>query len=492
LAVVFLCFIAAKSSFAADFMSQTEVAPIYAAQLGPLNHPADLPKIYAAHLLIEQYFTSPTAADRKAVVTQLEATNLDINLIGRLIRLHLGWATLTAGVYYINQQVGRYPVKYFLGVPKTYRRDTNWPLVVKLPTPDAFLTDPPPDADQVVKIYTQWVNDELSAHPDALVIMPLLNLKELYGPSYAGMNSVIQPILDATARVAIDPRLVYLIGHSMAAHAAWNIALHYPTYFAAINPLAGGAQYDWQRLRLPNLRNVLPVVWADTDDQVVPVNQSADLVDALRKLKIDVDYTQTSGVGHLPPPDVAEQCYQKLRARPRDLYPNHVSLQSDRPDSIFNRADWIQVYDELDTGDDVLIRLEHGTGPIRVYRNPFTLDAVLDNNIVTLSTKNVDSLRLYFNEHMIDFTKPLIVLINGKERFHALLKPSMEEMMKDQLILGRGWRHYSAVADIDMEAILNAPRKPAATAGAGATSRPKGHITVYNDDGSVQKVIETP
>ena len=33
-------------------------------------------------------------------------------------------------------------------------------------------------------------------------------------------------------------RSVAMTGHSMAAHATWNLALHYPTYFAAINPMA--------------------------------------------------------------------------------------------------------------------------------------------------------------------------------------------------------------------------------------------------------------
>ena len=44
--------------------------------------------------------------------------------------------------------------------------------------------------------------------------MPLLNLDELYGPSYAGMNSVIQPLLHAAGRANVDPARVYLIGHA--------------------------------------------------------------------------------------------------------------------------------------------------------------------------------------------------------------------------------------------------------------------------------------
>ena len=89
--------------------------------------------------------------------------------------------------------------------------------------------------------------------------MPLLNLDELYGPSYAGTNSVIQPMLHAAGQANIDPARVYLVGHALSAIAAWNLALNYPTYFAGFESLAGGAGNDWQRLRLTNLHNVLPV-----------------------------------------------------------------------------------------------------------------------------------------------------------------------------------------------------------------------------------------
>ena len=42
------------------------------------------------------------------------------------------------------------------------------------------------------------VQDELARHPDAVVIMPRLNLGEFYGPSLKGMNTVIQPRKRAT------------------------------------------------------------------------------------------------------------------------------------------------------------------------------------------------------------------------------------------------------------------------------------------------------
>ncbi len=218
-----------------------ELLDMYRSELGPLFRPPDAERIYAAHQLLERYFAS-TPADRKAVSSQLDALGLDINLIGRLARLRMHWPALDGGaVYYVNERHGPYTVRDFFGVPHDYTRVRAWPLVVKLPTPNAFLTDPRPDGNRVVAIYTAWIADELAHHPDAVVLMPLLNLDELYGPSYDGMNSVMQAMFHVAGRVNIDPARTYLIGHSESAHAAWNLALHYPTYFAAFCPLAGGA-----------------------------------------------------------------------------------------------------------------------------------------------------------------------------------------------------------------------------------------------------------
>jgi hypothetical protein len=142
------------------------------------------------------------------------------------------------------------------------------------------------------------------------------------------------------------------------------------------------------------------------------------------------------------------------------------------------------------------IRLHFGTGPLHLYQNAFSLVAVIEGNTVRLLTNNVDSLRLYFNPRMVDFSRPVVVIANNLERFRGMLAPSVEEMLKDELFLGRGWRYYPAVLDVDMTATAPAASptspQPAAGAAAAPTTRKHGTITVFNDDGTVQQVIEPP
>jgi hypothetical protein len=296
--------------------------------------------------------------------------------------------------------------------------------------------------------------------------MPLLNLDELFGPSTPGTNTVIQPLHHAAARFNIDPARVYLLGQGMSAHATWNLALHYPTYFAAINPLAGGVGGAWQRIRLVNLRNILTVVWHDSTDQIIPVKWAREPVNILRKHKFDVDYEETNNVGHAPSDEIAERQYQKLRARTRLLYPPEVVLASNRPESMFNRNDWLQVYQMLNPGPDQRLRFQHGTGLATISQNSYSIStAITAPNRVEVASQNVESFRLFLNDQMLDLTKPVTVIVNKKPRFEGKLKQSIEEMLKDQLALGRGWRYYTAVVDID----FGAPRSATGPATKPAT-----------------------
>ena len=455
---------------------RADLERMYRHELEGPYRPADADKVYAAHQLIERYFAARKAADRRKLAKDIEATGLEVNLLGRLARLRMNWPALEGGgIYYLNERFGPHTVRYFLGLPKDYDRTRTWPLVIKLPGADAFASGAAPDGEQVAGIYRNWMEQELAHHPDAVVLMPLLDIDELWGPSYAGMNRVIQPMHHAAWRVNIDPARVYVLGHSLSGHAAWNLALHYATYFAAFNPLAGSATGDWQRLRLINLRNVLPVVWHDANDDVIPVARVRALVGAIKKLKLDVEYDETKGVGHTPTEEIAEAAYQKLRRRTREVYPRQVWIQSNRPDTLFNRVDWVQVYQAASPGKEVRYLLRRGSGQIRVNQNAFRVDAAIPTaNHVEVRAENVQTMRLYFNDRLVDFKKPVTITVNKKPRFEGMLKPSVEEMLNDQLFLGRGWRYYGAVVDIDLAPSSSSTQPSNAPASAPTTPRPNG------------------
>lgn len=456
-----------------ETIPQSALGELFRAELGPAYDPVQAPQLYDAHRLIEQYFLARTAVERKSAVGQLEATQIDPNILGRLCRIREHWPALAGGgLFYINRKVGPREARYFLGIPKAYDRTRAWPMVVDLPEITAFVTKPTPSAAQVVKIYTDWITAELARHPDAVVLMPLLNLDELYGPSLAGMNSVIDPLRDAPEHANIDPARVYLRGHSGGAVGVWQVAIHYPTYFAAINPLAGSATEEWQQIRLMNLRNVLPVVWHDEADPVIKIGFARTLVNAIRAEKVEVDFTETKGLGHTPSESVVETEYRKMRARTRRLYAKQAWLQTNRPDAALNRSDWLQIYQELNTGKEHFVPFRYGTAHMTLYQITSSIKADAANNRIDAANDNVSTMRFYVNDQIVNMAAPVTVLIDKKEKFKGIVKPSVDVMLQDQRVLGRGWRYYAGAIDIEMVP------PPATQPATRPTTRGKGKITV--------------
>lgn len=127
----------------------------------------------------------------------------------------------------------------------------------------------------------------------------------------------------AMQRYAIDPRRVYLTGHSMGGHGTWHLGVTFPDRFAAIAPSAGWISF-WsyagateatdptpveQMLRraangsdtlvlLPNLASLgVYVLHGDADDNV-PVEQARRMREKLAAFHADFAYYERPGAGH--------------------------------------------------------------------------------------------------------------------------------------------------------------------------------------------------
>lgn len=401
----------------------------------------------AAHALIERYFAEPSA--RESVLRELEALTLAPDDLSHLARVRRAWAPLAAGLREIEARHGPLPVHYFLDVPDGYDRLRSSPLVIVLPPPEAYLGRKLEPGAETLRRSAAWMALHRRRHPDALLLMPVLDRDLLVGPSYLGMNQVIQPMLHVGELVNFDPARVYLAGHSVSAVLAWNLVLHYPTYFAGVQVLAGSASAEWQRLRLPNLRNLRVVVWHDVADKVIPVAQARTIVGILRRLKYDVHYSETRALGHVPDDAVMSAGATLLRGAVRTLRPEVVTLQSNRYEPQFNRADWVQANQPLRPGDESRMIVARGRDAVVLFSMPMRVEAkLLDDNRVEVRAENVDSLRLFLNASMVDPDRPVVVRLNGKVEFEGQVSPSIRVALRDQLVLGRGWRAYTIAIDL--------------------------------------------
>ena len=92
---------------------------------------------------------------------------------------------------------------------------------------------------------------------------------------------------DVLAKYNVDKRRVYLTGLSMGGYGAWDMAIRYPDYFAAIAPICGGGNTRM----VGQLRNVPTWVFHGKKDEAVPERESAVMVEALQNVGGNVRYT---------------------------------------------------------------------------------------------------------------------------------------------------------------------------------------------------------
>lgn len=92
----------------------------------------------------------------------------------------------------------------------------------------------------------------------------------------------------------IDPKRIYLTGHSLGAIGTWLIAPKYPDLFAAIATFSGsGAPQTLERIK-----NVPEFVVHGDADPTVNVRGSRAMVARMKELGIDVTYTEVPGGNH--------------------------------------------------------------------------------------------------------------------------------------------------------------------------------------------------
>ncbi len=97
----------------------------------------------------------------------------------------------------------------------------------------------------------------------------------------------------------VDRSRIYLTGLSMGAYGSWHLATLMPKRFAAVVPICGGGLHFFGfPARVQVLRDVPIWVFHGAKDEVVPLRESELLVEELRKVGGNVQFTIYPEAGH--------------------------------------------------------------------------------------------------------------------------------------------------------------------------------------------------
>jgi predicted peptidase len=161
-------------------------------------------------------------------------------------------------------------VRYLHYLPTEYGADKNqrWPLLIFLHGSGLRGDDP----QQVASEGPPMLAAEGASLP-FIVVSPQCPHKESFQPD------VIHELIENVAsRFHVDRERIILTGYSMGGFGTWATAAAYPDEFAAIVPLCGGGHpSDGEKL-------IKLGIWAfhGDRDEVVPLQQTVDMIDAVR------------------------------------------------------------------------------------------------------------------------------------------------------------------------------------------------------------------
>ena len=109
-----------------------------------------------------------------------------------------------------------------------------------------------------------------------------------------GLTVALAAVDEVLAEYPADPDRVYVIGFSMGGFGAWKLAAREPKRFAAVVPIAGGGNPEWA----PRLVNVPIRAVHGAADDVVPVEQSREIIAAIRAAGGSPRYDEFPGAPH--------------------------------------------------------------------------------------------------------------------------------------------------------------------------------------------------
>jgi predicted esterase len=176
---------------------------------------------------------------------------------------------------------------YRVFIPPAYDGSKAFPLVVALHGMGGDETS----------IFDQYANGAFKREAEKHGYIVLCPKGREPASMYAG--SAEQDVLDVIAETEraykIDLDRVYMTGHSMGGFGTWSIAIDHPELFAAIAPISGGGDpKKMDRIaRIPEL-----VVHGDADN-TVSVQRSREMVEAGKKLGVEIKYIEVPGGSHV-------------------------------------------------------------------------------------------------------------------------------------------------------------------------------------------------
>jgi predicted esterase len=385
-----------------------------------------------ADQLIDKFLAAETAAEAAAMADQFAPFEFDVL-----------YKRMQQGRTYLDEKRGEYSLRWksksgpffnnVVNVPSDYDPAQKWMLRVQLhggvgrPSPNML----PPGQRNAPGVRTPnriEGDKQIYLHPSGWMQAQWWDEEQV--------DNIVRAVDTLKRKYNIDETRIYLTGISDGGTGVYYLALKEPNLWSSYLPLNGSLGV----LRNPqngadgemhgnNLINAPLYVVNGEHDNLYPVVQVEPHMAWLKKMGVNVTFRPQAGAGHNTAwwPTERAPFEQFVRDHPRPAHPAALSWETERVDR-FNRIRWL-IINELradasrQTGLTDLGFFQHTkrSGRVDIRRSGNTFDAIV---------RDVAAFTLLLSPEAIDFSKPVVVTVNGRQVFSGPVQKDPATLMR--------------------------------------------------------------
>jgi len=392
------------------------------------------------NLLVQQFLFSEDEQQREALLKEiLSHKAATIDGLKRLIQ--------NGGLYPPGPSVGSlhqsihvrgYEMSYALYVPENYDPQLAYPLIVCLHGAGF-------EGDSYLDRWKTRLGEK------SLLLCPTIGAGAWWSPQ--GEALVMAAVDAVMSKYRIDPERVFLTGMSNGGIGTYLVGIFHSDRFSAFAPMAGGIPEEIFPF-LKNFSTAGTYIIHGAADQVMPVDLSRKVSAYLKKAEIPHVYREhtqehPSAGGHFFPREELPALVDWFEGQKRIADP--ATLISVRDKVHLAPYYWTEINETDGEVADLQQSIFDNTAIELVRDGIFpTLKGDIQGNRVLIESQRVKKMTLFFNNRLIDFSKPVVISVNGKTHFEGLLSESPTLLLKEAHRRKDRLSFYSASLTIDL------------------------------------------
>ena len=306
-----------------------------------------------------------------------------------------------------------------------------------------------------------------NAFDDAPSLYFIPQIPNAYGELYRWAIQSKQWAWEKLLRLAfvdetIDANRIYFFGISEGGYGSQRLASFYADYLAGAGPMAGGEPL--KNAPMENLANIAFSLRTGEKDYGFARNYmtytAATTIDSLRKIHPEhYNYfiELIPGMGHGINYEKTTPWLSKYKrnAHPTYFYWEDYDMYGRHRTGFYN----IRVNETSRSNDDERtcyeVRIADNTVEVTVKNVTYTTTQAI-YNIPMLFSKEYSpatkgNITIFLNEELFDFTKPIKVIVNGKEAFNGNVTPEVQAMVESCVEYFDPERVFPAMINVDIK-----------------------------------------